>query len=83
MMKNATHHQEDAKYGELREMKCSCMTLMSVDWTLLKPISTCQTSNLDDILLNGDLLFKSINKFQYLGIDDMPNILKIKNSFLT
>ena len=42
-----------------------------------------QTSDLDDILLNGDLLFKSINKFQYLGIDDMPNILKIKNSFLT
>ena len=26
---------------------------------------------------------KSINKFQYLSIDDMPNILKIKNSFLT
>ena len=78
-----THHQVDAKYGESRGMQCSCMTLMSVGWTLLKPISRRRTSDLDNILLNGDLLFKSINKLGYLSIDDMPNILKIKNSFLT
>ena len=79
----ATHHQGDARYRESRGMQCSCMALMSVGWTLLKRISRWQTSDLDDILLNDDLLFKSINKFQYLGIDDMPNVLKNKKSFLT
>ena len=77
------HHQGHAKYGESRRMQCSCMTLMSVRWDLLKPISRWRTSDLDNILLNGDLLFKSINKLRYLSIDDMPNILKIKNCFLT
>ena len=76
----ATHHQRDAKYGESRGMQCSCMARMSVGWTLLKPISRQQTSHLHDILLN--LLLKSINKLWYLDIDDIPNILKIKNSFL-
>ena len=79
----ATHHQGDGKYGESRGMQCSCMALMSVGWTLLKPVSRWQLSDLDYILFNGDLLFKSINKFRYLSIDDMPNILTIKNSFLT
>ena len=79
----ATHHQGDAKYGESRGMQCSCMALMSVGWTLLKPISRWHTSDLDDILLNGDLPFKSISKLRYLRIDHMPNRVKVKNSFLT
>ena len=33
--------------------------------------------------MNNDLLFKSINNLSYLSIDDVPNKLKIKNSFLT
>ena len=68
----ATHHQGDAKYGESKRMQCSCMALMSIGWILFKLISRWQTSDLDDILLNGgDLLLKSINKFQHLSIDDM------------
>lgn len=49
----------------------------------LKSISRWQTSDLDYILCNGDLLFKSINNLRYLSIDGMPNKMKIKKSFLT
>ena len=78
-----THNQGGVQYGESRGMQCSCMALMSVGCTLLKPISRWQTSGFDNILLNGEQLFKIINKFRYLSIDSMPNILKSKNSFLT
>ena len=70
--------REIQKMENQGEMQCSCMALMSAGWTLLKPILRWQTSDSNDILLNGDLIFKSINKFRYF---DMPNILKIKNFF--
>ena len=58
------------------------MVLMSVGWTLSKPLSRWRTKDLD-ILLNGDLLFKRITKLRYLSIDDMPNIVKITQPAIT
>ena len=60
------------------------MYVSCVSWFyFLKSISRWQASDLDYILCNGDLLFKSINKLRYLSIDGMPNKMKIKKSFLT
>ena len=34
----ATYHQADERYGIARGIQCSCMALMFVCWTLLKPV---------------------------------------------
>ena len=52
--------EEIKKHGESRGMQCSYVALMSVGWNLLKTISRY----LDDISLNGNLLFESINKLR-------------------
>ena len=36
----ATHHQGDIRYGMLRGIQCSCMSLTSVCWALSKSAST-------------------------------------------
>ena len=54
----ATHHQRDIRYGMLRGIQCSCMSLMSIYWTLLKFASIWDSFDLDCILEKRDLLFK-------------------------
>ena len=51
-------------------MQCSCMSLMSVCWTLFKFVSIWDSFDLDCILQKGDFLFKSLNKYRYLGLEE-------------
>ena len=75
----ATHHQGDVKYGISTGrygistgIQCSCMSLVSLRWTLFKSSALCDKFDLDWILGKGDQLFKFIGKFRYLGTDDLP-----------
>ena len=68
----ASHHQGDSRYGISSGMQCSCMALMSICWTLFKRVALFDCLELDSILENGDQLFKTIQLFRYLGIDDLP-----------
>ena len=56
------------------------MSLMSVCWTLFKSVSIWDSFDLDRILQKGDLLFKSVNNYRYLGMEDLPQefLLKIR-----
>ena len=74
----ATHHQGDIRYGMLRGIQCSCMSLMSVFWTLFKAVSRWDCFDLDCILHKGDLWFKSLNNYVYLGMEDLPQEFFIK-----
>ena len=76
----ATPHQGDIRYGMSKGMQCSCMSLMSVCWTLSKPVSIWDSSDLDCILQKGDFLFKYLNKYGYLGMEDLPHEFFIENS---
>ena len=76
----ATHHQGDIKFGMLKGIRCLCMSLMSVCWTLFKSASTWNSFDLDCILRKGDLLFKSLNNNRSLGMEHLPQELVIENS---
>ena len=75
----ATQHQGDIRYGMSSGIQCSCMSLMSVCWTLFKSVSIWDSFDLDCILQKGDFLFKSLNKYQYLGMEDLPQEFFIEN----
>ena len=66
----ATHHEGDVRYGMSRGIQCSCMSLMSVFWTLFKSASIWDSFDLDCILQKGDFLFKSLNSYRYIGMEE-------------
>ena len=68
----APHHQGDVRYVTTRGIQCSCMSLMSVSWTLLRFPDRWDKLDLDGMLGKGDQLFKSLGKFRYLGMEDLP-----------
>ena len=76
----ATRHQGDVRYEMLRGMHCSCMSLTSVCWTLFKSASIWDSFDQDCVLQKGDLLFKSLNNYIYLGIEDLSQEFFIENS---
>ena len=67
----ATHHQGYIHYGT-QGIQCSCMSLMSICWSIVKTIARWDSDDLDRILQNGDSLFKSLSIFRLLGIEDLP-----------
>ena len=74
-----THHQGDIKCGMLRGIQCSCMSFISVCWTFMS-VSIWDSFDLNFILQKGDLLFKSLNNYRYLGMENLPHetfLLKI------
>ena len=52
---------------------------MSVCWTLFKSVSILDSFDLDWILQKGDFLFKSLNKYRYPGMEDLPQEFFIEN----
>ena len=74
-----SHHQGDVRYGASRGIQCSCMLLISVSWTLLKPPGLWNKFDLDCILGKGNQLFRFIGKFRYFGVEDLPQEFMIAN----
>ena len=60
----ATHYQGDVRYGSSKGIQCSCMSLISVIWTLLRSPNQWNKLDLNSLLGKGDQLFKSHGKFR-------------------
>ena len=74
----ATHHQDDDRYGPPRGIQCSYMFLMSVSWTLFKSPGLLDKFDTDSILGKGDQ-FKFVGKFRYLRMKDLLQEFSIEN----
>ena len=75
----ATPHQGDIRYEMSRSIQCSYMSLMSVCWILFKSVSIWNSFDLDFILQKGDILFKYLNNYRNLGMEDLPQEIFIEN----
>ena len=75
----ATHHQWDIGYAMSRGIQCSCMSLLSVWWILFKYVNVWDSFDSYCISQKGDLLFKSLNNYKYLGMEDLPKEFFIEN----
>ena len=76
----SSDHQSDVRCGASRNTQCSCMSLISVTWTLLKSLGIWDQFDLDYIFDKRDQLFKFVGKFRYLGMEDLPQEFLIENS---
>ena len=68
-----TFHQVNPRFGETAGLQCVCNSLMSIVWSSIKHISYWRLQDLDNILINGDILDKSLNVFSYLCVTDLPS----------
>ena len=74
-----TQYRGDVRYGASLGIQCSCMSLVSVIWTLFKSPGLWDKYDLDSILDKGDQLFKLIGKFRYFGMKNLPQEFSIEN----
>ena len=71
-MVQGTNHQGDISCGSTLSIQYLCISLMAACWRLIKSISRWGSNDLNRILRKGDELFKSINKFKLLRVEDLP-----------
>ena len=76
----STHHQGDVRYDSSTSIQCSCMSFISVSWTLFRCPGQWNKLDLDGILDKGDHLFRSFDKFRYLVIEDLTQMFLIEGS---
>ena len=72
-----THNQGDILYGSTAGIQCLCISLMAACWSLIKCLSRWDNNELDRILRKSDALFKSLNKFELFGVEDLPTKTEI------
>ena len=61
-------------------IQCSCMSLMAVCWNMFKSVARFDGYDLNRILQSGDELFKSLNMFRVLRVDNLPTRVSIYDS---
>ena len=74
------HHQRDVRYGASRGIQCSCLSLMSITWTLFRSPGLWDKFDLDSILGKKDQLFKFIGQLRYLRVEDLAQEVLVENS---
>ena len=64
-------------FGETAGRQCARNALFSICWSVVREISCWTTQDLDHILIQGDDLYKSLNKESFLSVDDLPREIQI------
>ena len=82
MVVQVSHHPADAWYGVSLGMQCSCIPLMSINWTLFKLPQFWHLIDLDSILQKWGELFKSVNEFRFPGVEGLPHRFLTENCLI-
>ena len=73
-------HQGNDRFGETAGRQCTCCALFSVAFTLVKSPGHWVSKDLDFIIENGDLIYKSLNVNRYLMANELPRELTLLGS---
>ena len=65
-------------FGQTAGTQCSANCLYAIFWSYVKRVSIWKTADLDNILLEGDKLYKQLDKNTSLLIEEMPRFIEIK-----
>ena len=75
----ASHHQDPLKYRESAGMQRASNASFSIAYSVIKMPSIWESCDLDYILEQGDVLFKSVAIGQSGNADELLNIFKIES----
>ena len=77
-----TFHQGDMKFGQTAVIQCTCHSFFAIAWSTVRKVTIWKGLDLDNVLNNGDQLFKSLNKQTVLSADELPNKIDIHGQCL-
>ena len=60
-------------------MQCACNSLFALCWSQVQTVSRWNKTDLNHVLTEGDLLFKSLNIVDMLTADDLPRSIVMSN----
>ena len=65
--------------GRTAAVQCACNSLFALCWSQVKTVSRWNKSDLNHVLTEGDLLYKSLNVVDMLTADDLPRSIVMCN----
>lgn len=72
-----TFNQSHSMFGESAGKQCACCSLYAISFTVAKSPGNWNSNDIDYIIKEGDVLYKSLNKNTYLMVLDLPNIFPL------
>ena len=80
---HSSFHQGNHRFRERAGRQCVCNSLMSLIWSSIKKVSYWKSQDLDNILINGDSVYRDCTTLSYLSFSDIPNIVNLYNIQIT
>jgi len=77
---HGSFHQGNPKFGNTSGKQCTCCSLFSVAFTLVKSPGYWDGKDIDFILENGDMIYKALNTNEYLMFTDLPRKIELFDS---
>ena len=79
---HGSFHQGNPQFGASAGLQCAANSLVSICWARIKRMGFWSSTDLDDILIYGDDVYKQvaekIENYRILGVDDLPPFVVIE-----
>ena len=72
-------HHGNPRFGRTAGVQCACNSLFALCWSQVETVSRWNKSDLNHVLTEGDLLYKSLNVVDMLTADDLPRSIVMCN----
>ena len=66
-------------FGDPSCKQCACNALISVYWSVVRKVSIWKSYDVDNILIEGDKIYKFLNKDDFLRAEELLRRIKICN----
>lgn len=64
-------------FGDPSCKQCACNALISVYWSVVRKVSIWKSYDVDNILIEGDKIYKFLNKDDFLRAEELLRRIKI------
>ena len=76
-MQGSFHQRNIDKFGDTAGKQFACMVHFAIAYVNFRKLNIWRNCDLDIILINGDQLYKTLNRTNYLSVNDLPDRFQI------
>ena len=76
-MQGSFHQRNIDKFGDTAGKQFICMVHFAIAYANFRKLNIWRNCDLDIILINGDQLYKTLNRTNYLSVNDLPDRFQI------
>ena len=72
-----SYHQGDRRFSDTAGVQRACNSLYALCWSQIRKVDFWDRLDLDHILTKGDRLYKTLNTFDMLSVDDLLCFVRV------